>query len=265
MGHVKLKASKEIKIDFNPKELDNIEVPEESKKIAIDYLTSKKLVDEQQFDILLLYEDKVLFGFDYLHNKVKRLVVEINPVTIFYSNAVMSYGMLNHYKDILLSQSPDMRQIEKAPAMNLTHCGMYFQLAINCIINLQATLESFANRIIPEDYPYLDKNGEPVVRTITYKLYNVLPKVKSMDFHLKKHKKHNISIDKLINLRNHIIHLKPTGETNTGYKGVYRDLMDFDYAKAILSVKTFVNFYEPSLIEECACGKDFYFDSGQKI
>ena len=28
-----------------------------------------------------------------------------------------------------------------------------------------------------------------------------------------------------------MIHLKPDSKTNTGYKGVYRELLDFDYIK----------------------------------
>ena len=27
-----------------------------------------------------------------------------------------------------------------------------------------------------------------------------------------------------------------------------------------MAVKTFVNFYEPNLIEECSCGIEYYFD-----
>ncbi|HJR99960.1 MAG TPA: hypothetical protein VJ780_03405, partial [Flavobacterium sp.] len=144
------------------------------------------------------------------------------------------------------------------------HSAMYFQLTINCIINLQATLESFANRIIPEDYLYLNKFGDPVQRTVTYKLNTVIPIIKKIDFQQRKHRKYNICIDKLIQLRNDIIHLKPTQKTNTAYKHVYRDLLNFDYQKAILSVKTFINFYEPNLIEECACGNNYSFYSSMK-
>ena len=147
--------------------------------------------------------------------------------------------------------------------INFTHSGIYFQLAINCVINLQATLESFANRIIPENYQYLNKTGNNVIPTITYKLNNVLPKIKNIDFQVRKNRKYNICIDTLIKLRNDIIHLKPTGKTNTGYKGVYRDLLNFDFEKTILSVRTFINFYEPNLIEECECGIDFCFYQGK--
>lgn len=259
MAHIKLKASTEIKIDFNPRELDDSIIPEESKNIAKKYMLSKTLSEEENFDIMLMFEDKVVYGFDYLHAGKKRMIVEINPVTIFFANSIMSFGMLNKYKQVLLSQSSEVGKSEAEP-VNLGHSGMFFQLAINCIINLQATLESLANRIIPETYPFLDKTGKPVDKTVTYKLYNAVPNVKQIDFQKKSNRKHNIAIDKLIKLRNNLIHLKPKTESNTGYKGVYRELLDFDYIKTVTAVKTFVNFYEPNLIEECLCGTDFYFD-----
>lgn len=259
MAHIKLKASTEIDINFDPRELDDSIIPEESKKVAQKYLSSKTLAEDENFDLMLMFEKKVVFGFDYLHSGKKRAIVEINPVTIFFANSIMSYGRLENYKEVLLAQSSEVGKVDGEP-VNLSHSGTFFQLAINCIINLQATLESLSNRIIPETYPFLDKTGKPVVRTVTYKLYNAVPNVKGINFQKKQNRKYNIAIDKLIKLRNDIIHLKPKHETNTGYKDVYRELLDFDYLKTITAVRTFVNFYEPNLIEECLCGMDFYFD-----
>lgn len=265
MGHITLKPSKEYKIKLDPNELKKIDIPEDSKSFIQKYMTSQQLSDEDNLDIMMVLEDRITFGFDYLHGKTKRFVIEINPVTIFYSNAVMSFGLLQEYRNLLLSQSQEVSQIGKnSTPFDLSHAGIYFQLAINCIINLQASLESFANRIIPENYHYLDKKGNPVIPTVTFKLYNAIPKLKNIDFQQRKHRKYNLSIDKLIKLRNDIIHLKPSGETNTGYKGVYRDLLNFDYTKAKLAVKTFINFYEPNLIEECSCGNDYYFHPAHK-
>src|SRR5690606_1513000 len=135
--------------------------------------------------------------------------------------------------------------------VNLNHSGGFFQLAANCVINLQATLESFANQVIPKDYIFLDKTGNIIFPTVAHKLYNTIPKIKNLDFRQFRFKKNNISIEKLIQLRNDIIHLQPKADTNTGYKNTYRDLLDFDFHKAIISVKMYVNFYNPNWIEEC--------------
>lgn len=259
MAHIALKARTEIKPDYNLKELDNSIIPKESKEVVKDYNSSENLAEVKNHDILIVCEDKIVSAFDYLYLGKKKIIVEINPVTIFFSNSVMSFGMLQNYKKILLSQCPEYGKQPELP--NLYHSGMFFQLAINCIINLQATLESFANQIIPKDYSYFDSKGNPTVDTLTCKLYNAIPKIKNSNFRIKKHRKYNIAIDFLIQFRNRLIHLKPIGESITGYKGIYRDLLDLDYDKTITAVKTFVNFYEPNLIEECPCGNNLYFDS----
>lgn len=264
MAHIKLKPSREQIINFNPNELDKIKYPPESLEYAKSYLESKRLADHDEMDIMLMFPDRILYGFDYLDDKVKRVVVELNPVTIFFSNAVMCSGQLKYYKDLLLSQAPDVKEIGKGgEPVNLSHAGMYFQLAINCIINLQAALESFANRVIPNDYQFIGSDGKELASTVTLKLYNSIPTIKGRKFRPPKYKRYNAQIDNLIKLRNHIIHLKPNGLTNTGYKGVYRDLLNFDYYKAIESVRLFINFYEEDLIEECPCGNDFSFIVGQ--
>ena len=259
MGHTRLKPTREIKIDFHPSELDEGLVPEESKRKAKEYLTSNKLAED---DIMIMFDNKVIYGYDYIYNKKKLILPEVNPVTIFFSNAVMSYGMVNHYRERLLSESSEAGKTNQF--VNLNHSGIFFQLAANCIINLQAAIESFANRVIPENYLYLDKTGNVIFPTLSHKLYTTVPKIKKIDFRQAKYKKYNVCIDKLIQLRNDIIHLKPVNKTNTGYKGIYRNLLNFDYNKATIAVKTYLNFYEPNLIEECLCGIDFYFDAIEK-
>lgn len=265
MAHVKLKASKEFPIDFHPNDLNNIDIPLESKEKMNKYLSNRNLSDQEDDDIMLMFENRVIFGFDYIHERTKRIMIEINPITIFYANSVMSYKPLKYYKEILIEQSKDVNNWgRKSEPINLSHSSMFFQLAINCIINLQATLESFANAVIPLNYPYLDKNGKPTARTVKYKINVAIPRTKGFSFQQNKNRKYNNAIDKLIEIRNDIIHLKPESGTNTSYKNIYRELLIFDYTKTILSVKTFINFYEPNLLEECECGKDLYFYSGEE-
>lgn len=256
MGHIRLKPTREFNIDFHPSELNDTIIPEESKKIAKDYLGSKELAKD---DIMMMLENKVIFGYDYVYQKKKIILPEVNPVTVFYSNAVMSCGMIEQYKKILLNESYELGK--QGNIVNLNHSGSFFHLAINCIINLQGSLESFANRTIPENYLFIDKTGNTIYPTVSHKLYNTIPKIKNKDFKQGKHKKYNKCIDSLIKLRNDIVHLKPAEQTNTVYKGVYRDLLNFEFQKAILSVKMFVNFYEINLIEECSCKQDFFFDT----
>ncbi|WP_417352600.1 hypothetical protein [Flavobacterium alkalisoli] len=268
MGHIKLKPTTEIKINFHPSEIKDEIIPEESKKIAQEYLSSDKTSDDNEHDLIIMLEDKIIYGYDYINNKEKFILPEINPVTIFYSNAVMSNGLIKHYKDELFKASTRINKTGKIHSRTVSpnHSGVFFQLAVNCIINLQSTLECFANMIIPSNYPFVNKQGNEITATVGYKLFNVLPKIKGIDFKNqgRKVKKYNLSIDTLIKLRNDIVHLKPIQETNTGYKKYYRELLDFDFEKAIYSVKLFINFYEPNLLEECPCGINFVYDTLKK-
>lgn len=239
--------------------IENIEIPKDSLQFSEEYIYSKKLSDDFNQDIFLIFEKAMVYAFDYLYKNDKILIPELNPVMIFYSNAVMSYRKLIENKETLLVNSPQVKNFFNGK-ININHFGLFFQSASNSIINLQATLESFANRIIPEDYLYIDKFGNQTANTITFKLNNAIPKIKGFDFGSHRSRtKYNKSIDNIIKLRNDIIHLKPA-EQDSGYRKIYRELLNFDYLKALVAVKTFVNFYEPNLIEECLCGKEFYYD-----
>src|SRR5690606_17244730 len=119
-----------------------------------------------------------IYGYDYIYGEKKLILPELDPTTIFFSNAVMSFGKLSQYKTKLLEESSEAGKTGKS--VNLNHSSDFFQLAVNCIINLQAALESFANRIIPSDYIYLNRGGNVMNPTVTHKLYNVLPKVKAI-------------------------------------------------------------------------------------
>lgn len=255
MGHIKLKPTIQFEINFHPSELDDIIIPEESKEIARDYVKSKKLSEN---DIMIMMDNKIIYGYDYLYQNKKLILPEVNPVTIFYSNAIMSSGLLQNYKETLLSEASVVGK--NGQMIDLNHSGAFFQLAINCIVNLQATLESFANVVIPHDYLFTDSLGNPIIPTISHKLNTSIPEIRNINFKTK-FKRYCKHIDALIQLRNNIIHLKPVEQTtNTVYKNVYRQLLNFDYHKTIIVVSTFVNFYEPDLLSECGCGNDFSYD-----
>lgn len=258
LTHIKLKPTKKIEIGFDPKELGkNIEVPEDSVKLAKKIQNSKQYSDD--FDIMLMFEDHVIYAFDFLYEGRKILIPEINPITIFYSNALMSHRKLLDFRKDLFHNSPTIKNYSKN-LINPSLFAKFFQLASNCIFNLQSTLESFANILIPDDYEFKDKNGDDFEPSIFHKLDKALPKIKGDRFK-SKFKKDNYQIRKLIELRNEIIHLKPIDKSiNTQYKITYRRLLKFDYSKTISSVRKFVNFYEPNLIQECECEKEFYYD-----
>jgi len=257
LKHIKLKPTQKIETNFNPVDISKeIEIPQESVEIAKKYRQTNQYNDD--YDLMMAFDNHLIFAFDFIKGNEKYLIPEINPTTIFYSNAVMSHRKVTFFREELFEKSPTMKNYRKSVNPNLF--GNFFQLASNCIINLQSALESFANRQIPEDKEFIDKNGDNFEPSVFHKLDKVLPEIHNKRFK-SKYKRDNLIIRITIELRNDIIHLKPVNEnTNTKYKEVYRKLIKFDYTKAIIAVRKFINFYEPDLIEDCECEKELYYD-----
>ncbi|GER60955.1 hypothetical protein ULMA_30630 [Patiriisocius marinus] len=260
-SHIVLKPTKKIKKNFNLSDsLKNIEVPEKSKTVAKEYLKTKKLSDEFSQDLLLEFDDSLIFCFDFLHDRVKYIIPEINPTTILYSNATMFHRNLLFAKVKLFEKSPTLKKIDKP--IDLKVFGEFFQYASNCIINLQSSVECFANRRIPKSVldECIDKNGDIFEPSITHKLDTLLPKVYEKRFRTKS-KRDNLKVRQVIELRNQIIHLTPNSDiSNTKYKSLYRKLINFEYEKAIYAVRNLINFYEPNLLEDCPCGKEYDYE-----
>ncbi|ABQ06704.1 hypothetical protein [Flavobacterium johnsoniae] len=252
LPHIKFKPTIKQKIDFHPSELNKITVPEESKMRAKKYQKSNELNDGS---VILMFEDNIVFGFDFLYNNEKYMVQEINPATIFYSNAVMCHRLLVSKRNQLISGSPKVKG-SALENTNPSDFANFFQVSVNMIINLQATVESFANRLIPTDFEFLDANGNEFQPSISHKINTALPLLKGK----KVKRKESNYLRQLIEIRNELIHLKPAGDVNSAYKIVYRKLINFKYFEVLQAVKTFVNFYEEGLIEECSCKKEFFYD-----
>ena len=257
--HIRLKPTKRIQTNFDIVEATkDLPIPPESKEFAKEYLNSKKTSDQFDFDLMLVYEREFIYGFDYKVGEDKIIIPEINPVTIFYSNAIMSHRKLQHTREELFKESPTVKNYAKP--IDPSKFGYFFKLASNCIINLQSALESFANRIIPAEYEFLDKNGYNFKPSVLHKIYKTIPEIENKKFKKKSGKENNI-LKLIIELRNDIIHLKPADEiTNTKYKDVYKRLIRFNFTKAIIAVRNYINFYELDLIEECPCGKEFFYE-----
>lgn len=256
--HIKLKPTKKIAKNFSMADaVKNIELPEESKQLARTFYKTNKLSDDLGYDLLLEFDDSIIYAFDYLINKNKIIIPELNPTTIFYSNAVMFHRNLMESKRILFEKSPNIRQLKNSIDPEIF--GTFFQFAVNCLINLQSAIESFANRQIPENY-FINEKGEEYDVSIFHKIDTVLPEITERKFK-REFKQDNFRVRKVIELRNEIIHLKPVRDTtNTQYKDTYRKMIKFDFPRAILAVRNFVNFYESELIEECICGKEYFYD-----
>jgi len=255
MAHIGLKPSLEIKLDFDINEsLKEIKYSKNKQTIMESYIGSDKCADDYDLDMLIITEDSLATAFDYIYEGEKLMMLEVNPVTIYYSNSVMSNYSIEKYKQILLEKN--------LIGIASTHAfGNFFQLAFNCIINLQASIETFLNYKLNENnYLFYDKNNKIRNSSIHEKIEIALPIIFNKNF---KHDYESqlLLIKNLINIRNEMIHLKPDKEqTNSKYKVIYRKIIDFKFDETIEAVKIFINYHEENLIEDCKCGKDFYFD-----
>ena len=258
-SHIALKPTRRITTDFDIQSATtDTEIRAESKNLITDYRHSKKLSDEYEKDLMLAFERDLLYGFDYRYKQDKIFIPELNPVTVFFSNATMSIRKLIEFRETLFSESPSTKDFYKNVDLKLL--GNFFQLSSNCLFNLQASLESYANWVIPDEYKTLDRNEKEIHNpSLTHKLFTTLPELKKKQ--IKKHNRRGkFIILRIIELRNDIVHLKPIKDkTNTKYKKVYRKLLQFNFEYAIYVVKDYINFFEPNLIEDCTCGNEFYY------
>jgi len=259
MGHIILKDSSKLKlaegVDIKPQKTgEHPTMPNFDKSYFID----NKLSDEYGFQIMIQVDNNVMSAFDYIFDNKKVIIPEVNPSLIFYSNAQMLLEKLIEYRLKLLENSPLANSIQKA-IIDHKLFGHYFQYATNFIFNLQCSIENFLNYSIRE-HKILSKKGDVIERpNIFQKIDFGIVQVKNLDFGTYDIDQLN-SVKELITLRNKIIHLKPEANTMSKYKDVYRDVLDLNYIEALNSVKEFMNFYEPNLIEECTCGKNYILD-----
>lgn len=81
------------------------------------------------------------------------------------------------------------------------------------------------------------------------KVWLIIPQLCGKDFY-QQHPKKGKVIDDLKLLRNDLIHLKHKGgEGMTVYQDVYQRILDIDMKRIINTVKFYINFHHPKLIQ----------------
>ncbi|MEK6525101.1 hypothetical protein [Myroides odoratimimus] len=238
-------------IDYNPfnEESESIStIPKKSnEKIS-------QMIESGEYNVLINYnnngQNSMVLGFPYFSEKKLVAIPFIEPTTIFFSNAVLSMGNIEYYKEKLIKYFGS-----KENKGNLNHMQEFFTLSFNCIVSLQTALESFLNKKIPQDYVYYHRNGNekkhPSIKDkINFGMVNSYNKNFEESFNLE----YNLVI-KLIDLRNRLIHSDPNEISH-----IYKEMFNFLYSETIAAIKSYINFYEKNLIQDCSCDADFRFD-----
>lgn len=263
MKHILYKPTVRIETKFNVSELsetDNNNFKNQNEKYIKDNLSS----DENNLDIIFLKDKELYYAFDYINKNQKYIIPEVNPVTIFFSNAVMSLKYLSYHRQKLLENSTVIKNgeidfIEDNPI----YFGFFFQYSANIILNLQASLEAFLNSKIPTDYVLKSVKRKPIKKlNIHQKIDLAFPELYNLNFE-NCNKVHYDLVKEIIQIRNDIVHIKPSTDivSITKYKDLYRNLINFPYHEAINSTRLLINFYTPDLIEDCNCGVEYYFET----
>lgn len=268
MKHIKVKNTEQYEINFHPSELDSVDVPQENKEIGKRLMNSNEPIED--WNLIAMLDDCVVFGFDYPRNEEKLFIPELDPVVIYFSNAQMSSWKLSEYRKVMLDSAPDLRKMgkdNKTVGGVMKNLETFFQFASSSIIMLHASLEAFSNKVIPSEFEYTTTTGrkkgvEWILKhaTLEQKIGEMLPEIFDKSFHVDKSQKYEQLLE-VKNFRNELIHLKPkTAVSNTRYKEFYRKVIDFPYDMMLSAVRDYINYYQPNLIEECNCGRDIYFD-----
>lgn len=93
--------------------------------------------------------------------------------------------------------------------------------------------------------------------SIQEKIEKVIPLFTKKSFHIEQSEIYK-QLEKFKLFRDEIVHTKSMEnmEGSNFYRSLFRNALDFDYHLTLYSVRDFINFYEPNLIEECDCGRD---------
>lgn len=167
---------------------------------------------------------------------------------------------------------PDLRK-KLLSTLNSTHDTFIatndFYAAISfSAISLINCLESYINRIIPNDFKFEVEtnkstniqNKKQIERNVSFedKIKIIIPKALGKMFHTEFPAQFT-SIIELKKLRDELTHMKSYSEFKKplSYAEIYNMAFKIDYVKCLHAVKTYINYYTEDLIEPCPCGTDF--------
>lgn len=169
-------------------------------------------------------------------------------------------------------QVPDLRKKLIADLANtsdtMKNSYEFFSTCCLAVIPLVNALESFMNRMIPEDFEFISEepqrktiqNKEQIERNLTFekKVKEVIPAATGKNFHLTFPDKYTLLYN-LKQLRDEMTHMKSYhgGKGLLTYEDLYNTAFKFDYQAALNAVKFYINHYVEKLIEPCTCGADF--------
>lgn len=258
MKHIKKKVSESQKLADDVYEyLLNVETSpqdiQELKAGKFDTYNAHAITDTKEW----------IQCFKYRSNNILLRIPEPNPILIYFSTAQSLLKQLENEKSMALKIIASNNDV----GQGLTHFWNFYSSASSFITSLFNSLEAFINLQIPNDFKYhrvtnkstevFDK--EQIQRYLSFsdKVKRVLPQAKNKSFH--RHFAHKFEIIvQLEEFRNDIVHTKADVKSmTTYYENLFVKALDYNYLLAIETVRDYINYYHPDLIEPCDCGRDY--------
>lgn len=259
MKHIKRKLLFETDSDSMHFDESKFEIIEDiDKGIDPSVLDSKK----QQIVFLQLEGNITTRGFvQKLHSK--NYVLPIPDLTlVYFSNAQNNLRVSKDLRKKLLEKL-DITKPNMTPPIHELYD--YFGTTCSTIINLFTTLESFINKLIPENYQYKrvsNKSTEifdhsQILENIDFKtkVTSIIPEITGRDFFYKR----SPTSQKIWNLkmfRDEIVHTKPEDKLLV-YRDIVKKALTYNYDDAVWAVAKYLNYYKEKYVVECDCGEDF--------
>lgn len=227
----------------------------------------REILQSMDGNYAIVYTDdnELLQTFKYEENNELFLIPEYNPITIYFDTARYNMRQLRDARPEVFTNSAQFGHGIRAVNGNFYQ---YFALASSYSLFLFTALEAFINKMIPPNYEYRRKiqdkktelfDKDQIQRNIDFieKIKFVIPQIKKANFITQYSHKYD-QILKLKQLRDEIAHTKTYNGKNAPnyYEKLFATTLSFDYETTLHYVKDYINFYEPSLIEECDCGRE---------
>lgn len=263
MKHIKRKFTNQELIDYQKRNetiRDGIYVP-------IEQMGQTK--PSKGFEILLDLEDNtVVKAFHYKEGKNNYYIPEPDPILILYDQAYRSFLEISRSKgELLRGFQYDNNGTETTKMDTQIHkLYTFYGLCCGYTINLFTSIEAFLNKMIPDDFNYVDEkkdktfiyNKKQIEKGISFdiKYKTILKQITNKDF-ASKYQIKNQHITNLKALRDNIVHIKANKEGHTPYDHIFKRTLTFKYKETLLAVKDLMNYYHDSYIEECPCNEDF--------
>ena len=261
MKHVK----KKFLLQLNMKEGTANEITELNKSITIpDNVNLNDFVPHAMSS-----NDLFIQSFFYNLNGERTMVYEPNPIVIYFHSGQSLLADCDRLRKELFIEIAPPKAPEFGKVLNQMF-GFYY-CASNIITSFFCAMEAFMNSKINEamdenftieiesEDGVILYNKVRILRCMNFldKIKIIMPKIGFENFAQKRSHIY-ADIKELKKFRDNIIHSKPNlNFTVNYYEELYTQALNFDYFKIAESVKSFINFYEPNLIEQCACGHDY--------